>query len=93
LDPWNTNRYAFAGGNPITGVGFDGHCPMAGVGGGCDTNVDYEGTVQPTTTDPVQVSTRVDQHINESLGLPADASPERRAIRTSQLGVTPGLLG
>ncbi len=20
LDPWNTNRYAFAGGNPITGI-------------------------------------------------------------------------
>ncbi|NIK56120.1 DNRLRE domain-containing protein [Kribbella shirazensis] len=24
-DPWNTNRYAFAGGNPITGVEIDGH--------------------------------------------------------------------
>lgn len=24
-DPWNTNRYMFAGGNPITGVEFDGH--------------------------------------------------------------------
>ncbi|TCC03977.1 DNRLRE domain-containing protein [Kribbella soli] len=24
-DPWNTNRYAFAGGNPITGIELDGH--------------------------------------------------------------------
>ncbi|MEH1057232.1 DNRLRE domain-containing protein [Micromonospora sp. CPCC 206171] len=25
LNPWNGNRYAFAGGNPITGVEIDGH--------------------------------------------------------------------
>ena len=25
VDPWNTNRYAFAGGNPISGVELDGH--------------------------------------------------------------------
>ncbi|TCC16724.1 DNRLRE domain-containing protein [Kribbella sindirgiensis] len=25
-DPWNANRYMFAGGNPITGVEGDGHC-------------------------------------------------------------------
>jgi RHS repeat-associated protein len=25
MAPWNTNRYAFAGGNPITGVELDGH--------------------------------------------------------------------
>lgn len=24
-DPWNTNRYAFAGGNPITRIEYDGH--------------------------------------------------------------------
>jgi RHS repeat-associated protein len=24
-DPWSTNRYAFAGGNPITGIEYDGH--------------------------------------------------------------------
>jgi RHS repeat-associated protein len=24
-DPWNTNRYAFAGGNPVTGIELDGH--------------------------------------------------------------------
>ena len=27
MDPWNTNRYAFAGGNPISGVELDGHRP------------------------------------------------------------------
>ncbi|TCO12830.1 RHS repeat-associated protein [Kribbella steppae] len=25
FDPWNTNRYMFAGGNPITGIELDGH--------------------------------------------------------------------
>jgi hypothetical protein len=25
-DPWNMNRYAFAGGNPISIVELDGHC-------------------------------------------------------------------
>ncbi|WP_410790922.1 RHS repeat-associated core domain-containing protein [Kribbella sp. C-35] len=25
-DPWNANRYMFAGGNPVTGVESDGHC-------------------------------------------------------------------
>lgn len=34
-DPWNTNRYAFAGGNPMTGVELDGHLMVAdGSGGG-----------------------------------------------------------
>ncbi|SMO52761.1 RHS repeat protein [Melghirimyces algeriensis] len=27
-DPWNMNRYAFAGGNPISGVEIDGHIPI-----------------------------------------------------------------
>ena len=32
LDPWNMNRYAFAGGNPITMVELDGHLLDAGGG-------------------------------------------------------------
>ncbi|TCM48854.1 RHS repeat-associated protein [Kribbella sp. VKM Ac-2568] len=28
-DPWTSNRYAFAGGNPITGIELDGHCFVA----------------------------------------------------------------
>lgn len=24
-DPWTSNRYAFTGGNPITGIELDGH--------------------------------------------------------------------
>jgi RHS repeat-associated protein len=32
-DPWNTNRYMFAAGNPITGIELDGHCIMADEGG------------------------------------------------------------
>ncbi|MGI5282822.1 RHS repeat domain-containing protein [Nonomuraea polychroma] len=27
MDPWTANRYAFAGGNPITGIEIDGHIP------------------------------------------------------------------
>ncbi|MCA2186575.1 RHS repeat-associated core domain-containing protein [Nonomuraea cavernae] len=27
LDPWTSNRYAFTGGNPITGIELDGHIP------------------------------------------------------------------
>ena len=34
MDPWNTNRYAFAGGNPITGVELDGHLVAVSDGGG-----------------------------------------------------------
>jgi RHS repeat-associated protein len=34
LNPWTGNRYAFAGGNPITGVEHDGHCPIDACGYG-----------------------------------------------------------
>nr|WP_246220888.1 DNRLRE domain-containing protein [Phytoactinopolyspora mesophila] len=33
LDPWNNNRYAFAGGNPITRVEIDGHSNQVADGG------------------------------------------------------------
>ncbi|WP_353353179.1 RHS repeat-associated core domain-containing protein [Intrasporangium sp. DVR] len=32
-DPWNSNRYAFAGGNPINRIETDGHVNEVGVGG------------------------------------------------------------
>jgi hypothetical protein len=34
LNPWTGNRYAFAGGNPITGIEHDGHCPIDACGAG-----------------------------------------------------------
>jgi RHS repeat-associated protein len=34
LNPWTGNRYAFAGGNPITGIEHDGHCPVDACGAG-----------------------------------------------------------
>ncbi|MBA3780533.1 MAG: DNRLRE domain-containing protein [Nocardioides sp.] len=34
MDPWNTNRYAFAGGNPVTGVELDGHYAQPASDGG-----------------------------------------------------------
>lgn len=30
-DPWNSNRYAFGGGNPISSVEIDGHISLTGV--------------------------------------------------------------
>ncbi len=38
VDPWNANRYAFAGGNPITRIELDGHKVTAG---------DYYGAPEP----------------------------------------------
>ncbi|MBQ0897318.1 hypothetical protein KBX37_30360, partial [Micromonospora sp. U56] len=37
LDPWTGNRYAFAGGNPISRVELDGHCPTNADGDGCSS--------------------------------------------------------
>src|SRR5574342_1061840 len=34
LDPYTSSRYAFAGGNPITGIELDGHMLIADDGGG-----------------------------------------------------------
>jgi hypothetical protein len=44
-DPWNTNRYAFAGGNPITGIELDGHYAIL-------ENGDRESPETPTITPP-----------------------------------------
>ncbi|WP_433649917.1 DNRLRE domain-containing protein [Micromonospora zamorensis] len=33
LDPWNGNRYAFGGGNPISSVEIDGHLTLSGIWG------------------------------------------------------------
>lgn len=40
FDPWNANRYAFAGGNPMTGVELDGHMAIDGGGGGAGSTYD-----------------------------------------------------
>jgi RHS repeat-associated protein len=42
VSPWTGNRYAFAGGNPITGIELDGHRLIADGGGGGyrDTDLD-----------------------------------------------------
>jgi RHS repeat-associated protein len=61
-DPWTVNRYAFAAGNPITGIELDGHCPMADEGG-CDSNSGYSGPVQP----PVDTGS-TPQPVTEKIG-------------------------
>ncbi|MCG5218066.1 hypothetical protein MBA17_32945 [Streptosporangium sp. KLBMP 9127] len=38
LDPWTANRYAFTGGNPITGIELDGHVPDHCLYGYCTSN-------------------------------------------------------
>ena len=45
-DPWSTNRYAFAGGNPVTGIEVDGHCNIDPDGSGCTS----ESTPAPQPT-------------------------------------------
>ncbi len=37
-DPWNTNRYTYAGGNPITRIELDGHQNVPGDGAGSSGN-------------------------------------------------------
>jgi hypothetical protein len=47
-NPWNNNRYAFAGGNPITGIELDGHRPLGQCDGPCSpTNAGQQ--VSPLT--------------------------------------------
>jgi len=50
-DPWNTNRYAFAGGNPISHVDLDGHLATELDSGGvsCDAQcaADLEAFIHP----------------------------------------------
>jgi RHS repeat-associated protein len=51
LDPWNANRYAFAGGNPISHVDLDGHLATELDSGGvsCDAQcaADLEAFIHP----------------------------------------------
>ncbi|GAA1589570.1 hypothetical protein GCM10009789_49020 [Kribbella sancticallisti] len=67
LDLWTSNRYAFAGGNPISGIEFDGHCPMAEEGG-CDTGAGYDGPIQSSQppVDDGQVDRTVPPEIDPS---------------------------
>ncbi|MFI6833788.1 DNRLRE domain-containing protein [Kribbella sp. NPDC050241] len=55
-DPWTSNRYAFAGGNPITGVELDGHIALDESGQQMTTRpptpLDHEGAVGLTNTTP-----------------------------------------
>jgi RHS repeat-associated protein len=46
LDPFTNSRYAFAGGNPITGIELDGHMLIA-EGGGGSTCADEAGSTYP----------------------------------------------
>ena len=60
-DPWNTNRYAFAGGNPVTGIEYDGHCAFdpeteAACGMEVERTLNSGSTPQPET-DPEDSST------------------------------------
>ncbi len=51
LDPWNANRYAFTGGNPISRVELDGHINESlSAGGGGDIDTQPETAHRPTFT-------------------------------------------
>lgn len=96
-DPWNTNRYMFAGGNPISRIELTGHYAIEV---GDDRFAPHEtptitapGTTGSTGGSTTPVPNDVGQEINESLGLPAGASQEQQAIRMSQMGVNPAIAG
>jgi RHS repeat-associated protein len=93
-DPWNANRYMFAGGNPISRIELTGHYAIEE---GSDR---FKPHATPTITSTTatgssttQVPNNVGQEINESMGLPAGASQEQQAIRMSQLGINPTIAG
>ncbi|WP_246486158.1 RHS repeat-associated core domain-containing protein [Kribbella qitaiheensis] len=46
-DPWTSNRYAFAGGNPITGVEIDGHYAIDEYGNRVPTQPSSAAQTQP----------------------------------------------
>jgi RHS repeat-associated protein len=88
-DPWNTNRYAFAGGNPITGIELDGHSAI-------EKDSDrFERHETPTIGSPgrTPVPNNVGQEINQSMGLPAGASQQQQAIMMAQLHINPTIAG
>jgi RHS repeat-associated protein len=49
LDPWTSNRYAFTGGNPISGVELDGHAPDHCLYGVCSEEVAKNGPLSKQT--------------------------------------------
>ncbi len=48
-DPWTSNRYAFTGGNPISGVELDGHAPDHCLYGVCSEEVAKNGPLSKQT--------------------------------------------
>jgi hypothetical protein len=76
-DPWTSNRYAYAGGNPISGVEIDGHYAIY------DDSDRFEPHETPTITSggTTRVPNNVGQEINRSMGLSAGADPRQQAIR------------
>ncbi|MEV0794771.1 DNRLRE domain-containing protein [Kribbella sp. NPDC050459] len=52
-DPWNMNRYAFAGGNPISRVEYDGHFSLGGLVSSVGDAVDKVGDAATTVSDAV----------------------------------------
>jgi RHS repeat-associated protein len=69
LDPWNANRYAFAGGNPITRVELDGHYNLDSVGGAADPTACHSidcaraanGPMQPANSEPADEPSTADR--------------------------------
>jgi len=86
-DPWNTNRYAFAGGNPVTGVELDGHIfdsqPTGGLMPHC---VSYCGSYEER-----QATFETDDgDFGDWLGGVANSFSEAAADSTPLLKVLPG---
>ena len=67
LDPWNTNRYAYAGGNPLTRIELDGHVTTTGDGGGKPT---------PKNNPPPPPTPEEEAAVWEDIYRSADLDPE-----------------
>ena len=80
-DPWNTNRYAFAGGNPITGIEFDGHFFVDENGEQIETQaptpLDHEGQVGLTQQDSVH-NPNYDEYVQQDKSSLTREEGERR---------------
>jgi RHS repeat-associated protein len=94
MDPWNTNRYAFAGGNPISFVELDGHlaAPASDGGGGtCDSECqdslpDYDAETGEVSYPEPEAECSLKCKANNYLGGAGLAAAELFPINISQAG-------
>jgi RHS repeat-associated protein len=76
-DPLTQNRYAFAGGNPVNNIEFDGHCPT-GAGAGPRPCTHAQGSSSANDDRAREVGRNLDQAQTQSAANPATATASGR---------------